>query len=413
MLYREDVRAGISPPNKTQHKKKRSKKELRTKRSTKNDNADGLVRLSRKRISSLDADPNSFIPHKRVPRQFDSFPMFSFPKFEAESKKRAREGSIDLQNQQGSSAKIISTEAGVGLGRGIKIIDDSEDIIQTDSQRLFPTFNPRRPAPHRNQGIRHGRGGRAFFAPAPSPPPPPGPRGGKSYNGHGLNGFRDFHETFPGSRGPGVREAIHRPQFAYPTYNNNEYAPVDNSLLGSGNFEVLSGGTFYDSDDLHLNHHPYDHYLDNSYVVFPAGHNAPPNNHVDDFFQNFRDFSEFAVRRSGSDQKEEYYEPGLGSEHIIHTVPLDTKVEQSSPQPVIIKNVPTKLPSSESNEDIKLTNNISKSTVNKKNLKSSSKSKHKMPRNIQEVIEDPDPIPSSKLNSILAMEEQDPMIAMF
>jgi len=63
---------------------------------------------------------------------------------------------------------------------------------------------------------------------------------------------------------------------------DNSYANIEqqNSILGSGNFEILKGGTFYDKDD----------------YLRPYSNNKPPrqNNYYgdNDIFSNFRDFAD-------------------------------------------------------------------------------------------------------------------------
>ncbi|XP_076055940.1 uncharacterized protein LOC143034005 [Oratosquilla oratoria] len=232
--------------------------------------------------------------HHRVPRQLDSFAVFNFPRFTTGGEVTAR----PLEDGRSSSlSDALSARFGsrsisrVITPRGLT----SDDIVVPQSQRYFPSLGSRRPVslpspPHR------------FFPSAPIPPNPPSPRDLLRFKTH-APGFRDFHETFYGTRN---HESVRgRPEGGLlhpippPPHTPRDFPPVENSLLGSGNFEVLSGGTFYDEDDLHQNHH-FDHFLDNSYVVFPNADVPYTNNHVDDFFSNFRDFSEFAVRRSGT-----------------------------------------------------------------------------------------------------------------
>ena len=418
MLFRGDIKKGITPPKKHKNRKKRSTPEKS--RSIRIHRGKGTVhgRSSRKRISTTDADPKSFVPHKRVPRQFESFTTFTFPKFSSDTGKKSKR-LVKTSDSNDNIPKIISTDEGVGLGRGIKLINNNnhhhnnkrprihpeEEDTLTESQRFFPTFGPGRTRNNRHRPV-------SFFSSAPNQPGPPSTRGGRgksSFSGQGLRGFRDFHETFSlrPSHGQGTREAIHTFNYAFPAHRNNiVHNSVDNSLLGSGNFEVLTGGTFYDEDDdLHLNHHPYDHFVDNSYVVFPAGHKKPPSsNHVDDFFSNFRDFSEFAVRRSGSSdgyfgEDEDYFGPGYGSEHVY-------KISNPDGSSDVNKNT-----------DVKKLNKENKSNITnkKEKIKKSTKKNHihKIPKNIQDVIADENPAPSASLNSILSIEERDPLIATF
>merc|ERR1712079_473580 len=71
---------------------------------------------------------------------------------------------------------------------------------------------------------------------------------------------------------------------------DNSYANIEqqNSILGSGNFEILKGGTFYDKDD----------------YLRPYSNNKPPrqNNYYgdNDIFSNFRDFADIKGDAKGT-----------------------------------------------------------------------------------------------------------------
>ncbi|XP_047499588.1 histone-lysine N-methyltransferase 2D-like isoform X2 [Penaeus chinensis] len=371
-----------------------------------------------KRVHRVGAEDQ--LPHSRNPREFrvihdseqapseppfrfESFPTFEFAEFQ--SKKITPEitpasfgdRSFSPAHQFPPSRESVSWRVEAPL----------EDT-HTDGQRFIPTVHPHSLPSHHQ----------AFFPSPPLPPRTPGPRGGRT-NSHSPgfrethrqreepSGFRDFHDTF---YGPGAREAIHKPEFTFPTnrrplYREQEYGSLDNSLLGSGNFEVLRGGTFFDPDDPNSHGHGYDHFLDEGYAVFPNSHNAPPtNNYVDDFFSNFRDFSEFAVRRSDEGETitlddESFFGPGFASEHVQQVVEAFNNTETGTDS----EHEEAERPGD--NEDGRLPHDNTSDTGNHH--------KHRQPKNIQEVLEDLEAEPSEYSVSALTIDENDPLIAMF
>jgi hypothetical protein len=209
------------------------------------------------------------------------------------------------------------------------------------------------------------------------------------------NGFRDFHETFYGHRD--------KPRLGSQSHRQDDFAPVDNSLLGSGNFEVLSGGTFYEEDGGgHGQRHPYDSFLDNSYPYNDGGHYNQPhsNNYVDDFFSNFRDFSEFAVRRSDRDDRDDFF-GGFASENTDKLVKL-------SPAELKKLNI-------EHDSDLLTTNNksLALEQSNVKSHETATQALHRPPRNIQEVLELEETEPSYMQTAALTVDDKDPLIATF
>ena len=63
----------------------------------------------------------------------------------------------------------------------------------------------------------------------------------------------------------------------------------ENEILGSGNFEVIKGGTFYDAD-----------------TYYNARGNTRPKQHYGgDFFENFRDFQD--IKSDLYNRPERYY----------------------------------------------------------------------------------------------------------
>ena len=91
----------------------------------------------------------------------------------------------------------------------------------------------------------------------------------------------------------------------------------DNSILGSGNFDILKGGTFYDKDD-YLR--PYRYLLnikqpqlsscENKYIF---SNNRPPKQSTyygggNDIFSNFRDFAD--IKKDGGKKDYNSYDEG-------------------------------------------------------------------------------------------------------
>jgi len=381
--------------------------------------------IPHRRIQRIKNTAKSLIPHKRLPRQhkesdqekagsellmtkipltsisrsshvpFESFPDFNFPAFESER-----------LSDRLTHAKFIPDRFTSDFGSSLRNPSISEtDHIIPEGQSLYPTYNPRR-NPFRPSSSK------PFFPPTSRLPGPPRPRShfkahestrGPTFRpSHGPKGFRDFHDTFYGPRDEGGREAIHRPDFHFPSsppHREHEY-PNENSLLGSGNFEILRGGTFYEPGDYHLNHHPYDHLLDGGYSPFHS--NSHSNNYVDDYFSNFRDFSEFAAR---SDSGEGEY---LGFSEPITSIidpnaDMDHTGEESS-----INETQTKLHDKKNNnKELKSKKTDEDNTIQ---IKSPS---HRQPKNIQEVLAEIDPRPNDHSASELIVDEKDPMIAMF
>ena len=338
------------------------------------------------RAARKEANPESYVPHRRVPRQYPHYSLYDYaPNPNAESSSIYRRD----KDIYGPPRRKFSPYE-----------DDGDDeVIVPESQRFFPSFPQ----------------GRLFA------PPPRRGRGSSS----------SFSRRRPSFRGFGPHEA-------FASYNFNDYGPLDNSLLGSGNFEVIKGGTFYDNDDPHLNHNPYDPYLDNSYVVFPHSGNDHHHNHVDDFFSNFRDFSEFATRRSGNDF---YDEGGYASEHVPQISSSDhdmmtSETSQDNNSTFIKKYLILSMNKTSSIKHpifIDKENNKHFSLVNKdltieklkpkqlkkykfiknnspKNLKSLKQSK-KQPKNIQDVLAQIDSLQDTGKKSLT--NEEDPLIAMY
>lgn len=344
-------------------------------------------------------------------RSIDSFPVFQFPPFESEKL------SDRLSHSRGFIPDRFTSEFGSSLRN--PSLSNSDHIIP-EGQNIFHTYKPRR-HPFRPSSSK------PFFPSAPRQHGRPGPR--PPFNAHastrgpstrgasprgptfrpshgpglGPKGFREFHDPFYGPDFRGGQEAISKPDFHFPSpspHREDEY-PNENSLLGSGNFEILRGGTFYEPGDYHLNHHPYDHLLDGGYSPFHS--NAHSNNYVDDFFSNFRDFSEFAAR---SDSGEVDYH-GF-SEPITSIIDPNSDMDHTGEESSI--NETQAKPLNEINKN----KTESKGKKSDKDKTTTTKSPtHWQPKNIQELLEEIDPRPSHHSTSELIVDEQDPMIAMF
>lgn len=181
---------------------------------------------------------------------------------------------------------------------------------------------------------------------------------------------------------------------------------------------MLRGGTFYDLDDTNAHQHGYDHLLhDEEFVLFPSRrphHPSPPRtNYVDDFFSNFRDFSEFAVRRSDEGETTQYdrdhYGRGYGSEHVH-------RYSNASNTTFPERNTTSSNTTGKTAEAINSDSKKEQRTPDDAQPAASShpqQRSHRQPKNIQEVLEELDPHPSENTSTSVAAEEKDPMIAMF
>ncbi|XP_042220766.1 tight junction protein ZO-1-like isoform X2 [Homarus americanus] len=422
-----------NPHNENQHgvydESKISKTRVR-RRAGEPDTSDP-ANIPHKRVHRVQVD--SQVPHSRNPRefqtvhdsetaysevplQFEPFPSFNYPDFQAQrtsplAGRGTHFGERSLLPVQYSKDFRVEADK-------VQVHTPDDDIIIPDGQRFYPTFNGRHgpPLPASQQ---------LFFPSPPILPRAPGPRGGRllprgpafreSPSQREQSSFRDFHNSF---HSPGGREAIHKPEFSFPSsrhpfHREHEQGNFDNSLLGSGNFEILRGGTFYDDDDPNGYHHEYDHLLDDGYIVFPDPHSAShSNNYVDDFFSNFRDFSEFAVRKSEEGESTflgdgTYFGRGYASEQVNKVVGPEL-----APSSVLAKDSVLKI--NQEDTDMK-TGRLNDPAANesKTSRNDNERHQHRQPKNIQEVLEDIDPRPSEYASSFLTVNEKDPMIAMF
>ena len=316
---------------------------------------------------------------------------------------------------------------------------EDEEFLRPEGQRFYPSFNGHHVSSHISPSSRA-----PFFPSAPIPSRPTGVRSSRFINrgvgfraspspGHREQiGFRDLHH-----QGPPVRETPSQisPDTAFspsrrPFHREQEHFGHDNSVLGSGNFEVLRGGTFYDLDDTNGHQHGYDHLLHgDDFSFFPAAQpppSPPHTNYVDDFFSNFRDFSEFAVRRSDEGESsfvEDEYDPesyggggrgGYGSEHVHLIAPSYTTIK--------VRNVTHTNTTSEPNTKAVNANSLpirsKENSTGRPNTAATvtghtQPRTHRRPNNIQELLEEVDPHPSASTSASTDVEEKDPMIAMF
>lgn len=151
----------------------------------------------------------------------------------------------------------------------------------SDEQRFFPSF-PAPPSPYLNPFASTGGG----FA---RPPLFPGPTANRAPSRfHPQFGHKYNHPQT--NRGPGN---------AYPAESHDRY--LHTNLLGSGNFEVVRGGTYYGDDDDGYHHTggtgpAHYHQEDDDSYFHHNGHSAPYRNNPSagggDFFANFRDFAD-------------------------------------------------------------------------------------------------------------------------
>lgn len=198
----------------------------------------------------------------------------------ARSVSRLGDNSTNERNLLDDEAFLEPDLPSSGISRSDHQPTDIADIIdsETAEQRFLNTFQP-----------SHGAFGRPI-----RPLPPPVPR-------------RSPPVPIKPSKPlpPSIRPAARSPYVS-------GYEPIaDNSLLGSGNFEVLSGGVYRDSSDYHPvnNYNNYNNYNTNNYNNNNYNTNNYNNNYNNnyqqpgtpdyptsffdgDFFSNFRDFAD-------------------------------------------------------------------------------------------------------------------------
>ncbi|XP_068245670.1 uncharacterized protein [Palaemon carinicauda] len=396
----------------------------RTKRASVPDAAEDISLVPQRRVKRIDTEDtpvqlrtfqDSQAAFSDVPFDIQPFPEFQYPVFQYEKIKPSIIPSREYN---------VAPYPGRGISRKVEVRTSDDDFIVPESQRFFPNFNPRFTPSHQ------GPASQSFFPSTLPTPRGPGPRSAR-FNGHGPGfressgvrdngGFRDFHETF---YGPGTREAVNRPDFVFPSSKipvHRENEALDNTLLGSGNFEVLKGGTFFDDDDPHIyDGYDHDHLLHGDfYGSHSPSHRPHSNNHVDDFFSNFRDFSEFAARRSDEGETMDDHS-FYGSEQINHVVnithpytPVAFANETKESEEFLAKDSADA--KGESNKPEPLHFKATPKISDKESTKHKHFKPHRQPKNIQEVMEDLEVSESNdNMVSSLTSDEKDPMIAMF
>jgi len=101
------------------------------------------------------------------------------------------------------------------------------------------------------------------------------------------------------ARRPNAKPKITPKKYQAGGYSGTQYNHLqslqDNSILGSGNFEILKGGTFYEEEDYRR----------------PYSNNRPaqPYNYYGnkDIFHNFRDFADIKGDRKNQGYEEGFY----------------------------------------------------------------------------------------------------------
>lgn len=166
----------------------------------------------------------------------------------------------------------------------ISAASDSDNVTVHDDaisgeQRFFPSFPA--PSPYLGLGVP--------FLPQPRPPLFPGPTANRAPS-------RYYPQFGPGKYTPSLVPPTNRgPNNVFSAESHDQYQ--DNNLLGSGNFEVVRGGTYYQDDD-----HGGDYFHpgltghdDGDYYQHHHNAHAPPQGYRvpgQDFFANFRDFAD-------------------------------------------------------------------------------------------------------------------------
>ncbi len=115
-----------------------------------------------------------------------------------------------------------------------------------------------------------------------------------------LQQLQRFNRNGGGGGGASARDRRHRDPYpqssiqSYPPYGNNDFGgnsleeSRDNEILGSGNFDVIKGGTFYDADTFY-----HTRYNSRPQHFGGGGGGAGGGGGQDgDFFENFRDFAD-------------------------------------------------------------------------------------------------------------------------
>lgn len=226
-----------------------------------------------------------------------------------------QEGSVSHNSSKlRNNTNISETEDDiVGHGDGEVPTDTSPD-----TQQFFPSFAPLFPP------LGHSRPPVLFQEPAHSQRP-------------AL--LRPQHNNFQNlgfSTGP-FRDASY---LRTPTASA-EPSAVSGNLLGSGNFGVIRGGTYYNEDDQQEgtdfssgDGHSFSPYYSNNGHGRPIFYNPRPRPHGNDFFANFRDFADINTppKSSYSEYYVVYVNKNATHNDIAHSVPVSGK---SKPKNII------------------------------------------------------------------------------
>ena len=177
-----------------------------------------------------------------------------------------------------SGSDVLQERADIISSRHSNATEHHEEPVSGE-QRFFPSF----PAPSPYLGL----GGVPFGLPAARPPLFPGPAANRAPS-------RYYPQFGPSKYSPSLGPPPNRgPSNVFSSAENHDHYQ-DNNLLGSGNFEVVRGGTYYQEDDGLDYYHQHGHDHDGDYYPHHNGHSAPHGYRVpgQDFFANFRDFAD-------------------------------------------------------------------------------------------------------------------------
>lgn len=185
----------------------------------------------------------------------------------------------------------------------------------------------------------------------------------KSLESESQNFFPSFAELFANHRLPFTEQQRYRPnrflgyfQRDRANYQAAASATKDHSLLGSGNFGVIRGGTYYPEDKEH-DEYSVDESLYNPYyhsrgrAHYYRNPKPQPPSRGGDFFANFRDFADItAPPKSSFSHLSVVYANKNGSStgrvteprNIIETLRMLEEEEQSDAEETTTMEIPRK-----------------------------------------------------------------------
>ncbi|XP_035713369.1 uncharacterized protein LOC110856892 isoform X4 [Folsomia candida] len=268
----------------------------RTRRSTRNDDDDDMLADGLDNIESL-WQPAPPPPQQQ--QQASSSPSSSASYIRFDRYKKHGEESVEQRSPNSPTSSNVS-------------FHDSN----SEEQRFFPSF----PSPYLTGLSPFG------LSNALSASPITGGIGGSGigraplFPGPSSNNNRAPSRYHPSSNAPfkfgGISSPLsNRGPSSAASHGHDRYREHDNNLLGSGNFEVIRGGTYYGEDDEGPSYHHHGHHQaaspyrdeDDGYYSQNNGHSSPYHmgGGGGDFFANFRDFADINPHsRSYSHQTE-------------------------------------------------------------------------------------------------------------